>query len=122
MKFTYIHNNINVRDLEKSLKFYHEAVNLVEDSRIVAEDGSYIIVYLKPEAGSNLIELTWLRDWDREYNLGDNEFHMAFEVDDFEKSKQFHKDMDVIVYENDEMGIYFIIDPDGYWIEIVPQR
>ena len=122
MKFTYVHNNINVRDLEKSLKFYHEAVNLIEDSRIVAEDGSYIIVYLKPEVGSNLIELTWLRDWDREYNLGDNEFHMAFEVDDYEAAKQFHQEMDVIVFENEEMGIYFIADPDGYWVEILPTK
>ena len=25
-------------------------------------------------------------------------------------------------FENPEMGIYFIIDPDGYWIEIEPKR
>ena len=30
--------------------------------------------------------------------------------------------MDCICYENKEMGIYFINDPDGYWLEVVPVR
>ena len=122
MKFTYEHNNINVLDLEKSLKFYAKALNMHEDSRIVPEDGAFIIVYLKPEIGNNLVELTWLRDKTEPYNLGDNEFHMAFRVDDLDNAKKLHQDMDVIVFENPEMGIYFIADPDGYWIEICPPK
>ncbi|MEG0685625.1 MAG: lactoylglutathione lyase, partial [Coprobacillus sp.] len=66
--------------------------------------------------------LTWLRDWDRPYNLGDNEFHLALRVDDFEKSYELHKEMNCICYENKEMGIYFIADPDNYWIEILPAK
>jgi len=122
MKFTYEHNNINVLDLDKSMKFYNEALNLVEDSRIEAEDGSYIIVYLKPQGGTSLVELTWLRDWDKPYNLGDNEFHMAFRVDDFEVAHKLHNEMGIIVFENHDMGIYFIADPDGYWIEVLPAK
>ncbi|MEG0364964.1 MAG: VOC family protein [Erysipelotrichales bacterium] len=122
MQFTYIHNNINVLDLNKSINFYNKALNLIEDSRIEAEDGSFIIVYLKPEVGSQLIELTWLKDWDRPYNLGDNEFHMAFEVDNYNEALAFHKEMDAVVYENNDMGIYFIADPDGYWIEVLPTK
>jgi lactoylglutathione lyase len=30
--------------------------------------------------------------------------------------------MGVVCYENAAMGIYFIEDPDSYWIEIVPER
>ena len=30
--------------------------------------------------------------------------------------------MGIICFENPAMGIYFIEDPDGYWIEIVPKR
>lgn len=26
------------------------------------------------------------------------------------------------VFENREMGVYFIEDPDGYWIEILPKK
>ena len=69
---------------------------------------------------NHLLELTWLRDWDRPYNLGDNEFHLAFTADDFDAAHQKHADMGCICYENPKMGIYFINDPDNYWIEIVP--
>ena len=47
---------------------------------------------------------------------------MAFRVDDYEAAYAHHKAMDAICFENTAMGIYFISDPDGYWIEILPQR
>ncbi len=122
MRFTLIHNNINVRDLDKSLAFYQEALSLKEVRRITAPDGAFIIVYLESEGSTHQLELTWLRDWDRPYNLGDNEFHIAFRTDDFEAAHQLHSDMGCIVYENPAMGIYFIADPDGYWLEVLPRR
>ena len=121
-KFRFEHNNINVRDLEKSLKFYEEALELKESRRIVPEDGSFIIVYLSDGQTDHLLELTWLRDWDKPYNLGDNEFHLAFRVEDYDAAHQLHKEMGCICYENPGMGIYFINDPDGYWLEIMPVR
>lgn len=123
MNFKFVHNNFNVLDLEKSLKFYKEALNLVETKRHIAEDGSFKLVFLSDNnQSSHLLELTWLRDWDRPYNLGDNEFHLALEVDDFEKAYNHHKQMGCVCYENKEMGIYFISDPDNYWIEIIPSK
>ena len=83
MQFTFAHNNYNVRDLDRSLAFYKEALGLTEVRRINAEDGSYIIVYLSDGVSKHQLELTWLRDWDHPYNLGDNEFHLAFVVDDY---------------------------------------
>lgn len=68
------------------------------------------------------LELTWLKDRTEPYNLGDEEFHLAMSVDDFEQAYQRHKDMGCICYENIDMGVYFINDPDGYWIEIVPSK
>lgn len=120
MKFTFAHNNFNVLDLEKSLKFYEEALGLTEVRRMEMPDGSFILVYLGDDTTAHTLELTWLRDWDRPYNLGDNEFHLALAVDDFEAAYEKHKEMGVICFENKEMGIYFISDPDGYWIEIIP--
>lgn len=123
MTFTFAHNNFNVRDLDKSLAFYKEALNLTEVRRINAEDGSFIIVFLADAAGSvHQLELTWLRDWDRPYNLGDNEFHLAFTVKDFEAAHALHEKMGCICFENKAMGIYFINDPDDYWLEIIPER
>ena len=121
-KFVFEHNNINVRDLGKSLEFYEKALGLKESRRIVPEDGSFIIVYLSDGRGGHLLEVTWLRDWDRPYNLGDNEFHMAFRTEDFEAAHKLHEEMGCICYENPKMGIYFISDPDGYWSEILPVR
>ena len=121
MTFTFAHNNFNVRDLDKSLAFYKEALNLTEVRRITAEDGSFIIVYLGDAADTpHKLELTWLRDWDRPYNLGDNEFHLAFTVEDFEVAHALHKEMGCICFENEAMGIYFINDPDNYWLEVLP--
>lgn len=120
MKFRPVHENYNVRDLARSIDFYGKALGLKEVRRINADDGSFIIVYLQSEDGGFQLELTHLRDFDRKYDLGDNEFHLAFRADDFEKAHALHRDMGCICYENAEMGIYFISDPDGYWLEIVP--
>lgn len=120
MKFTFYHNNINVYDLEKSLAFYKKALGLTVTRETNAEDGSFKLVYLGDQTTPHLLELTWLRDMDRPYNLGDNEFHLAFHADDFEKAHALHKEMGCICFENEAMGIYFISDPDGYWLEICP--
>jgi lactoylglutathione lyase len=120
MKFTFAHNNINVLDLEKSLAFYKEALGLEEVRRIKAEDGSFVIVYLGDGLGRHKLELTWLRDRKEKYSLGDNEFHLAFNADDYAAAFEKHKAMGCVCYENKAMGIYFIEDPDGYWLEILP--
>ena len=120
--FKFAHNNINVRDLDKSLNFYEQALGLKEVRRITPEDGSFIIVYLSDGSSVHQLELTWLRDWDRPYNLGDNEFHLAFRTADFQAAHRLHEEMGCICYENPKMGIYFISDPDGYWLEVIPER
>lgn len=120
MKFKFIHNNFNVLDLDKSVAFYEEALGLKEKKRKEAADGSFILIYLGDEVTEHLLELTWLRDRTEPYNLGENEFHLAFEVDDYEAAHEKHQAMGCICYENPGMGIYFINDPDNYWLEIVP--
>ena len=121
MKFKFVHNNFNVKDLDKSLAFYKEALGLEEVRRKVASDGSFILVYLGDGQTAHQLELTWLRDWEKDhYDLGDNEFQLAFRVDDFEAAHAKHAEMGCICYENTAMGLYFITDPDEYWLEILP--
>ena len=104
----FAHNNFNVLDLEKSLQFYQEALNLKEVRR--TEKPDFTLVYLGDNGETpHTLELTWLKDRKEPYNLGENEFHLAFVTDDYD-------------YENPMMGIYFINDPDGYWLEILPVR
>ena len=122
MKFTMIHENYNVADLQRSLVFYEKALGLTEKRRITAPDGSFIIVYVGNEESDFELELTWLKDHPQNYNLGECEFHLAFRTDDFEAAHKKHEEMGCICFENHAMGIYFIQDPDGYWLEIVPTR
>ena len=122
MQFKMVHENYNVANLEKSIEFYNKALGLKEVRRKTAEDGSFILVYLANKNSDFELELTWLRDMDRPYNLGDCVFHLAFRTDDFDGAYKLHKEMGCICYENKSMGIYFISDPDGYWLEIVPTR
>ena len=122
MKFKMYHENYNVLDLEKSLEFYDKALGLKPLRRIDAEDGSYAIVFIGNDTTDFQLELTWLRDRKEPYSLGDEEFHLAFHTDDYEAAHKLHEEMGCICFENPEMGIYFIKDPDGYWLEIVPER
>ncbi|MDE7037611.1 MAG: VOC family protein [Lachnospiraceae bacterium] len=122
MKFTFNHNNFNVLDLEKSVEFYKKALGLTVTDEHTAEDGSFKLIFLGDGTTPHRLELTWLRDMDRPYELGDNESHLAMYVDDMEAALAFHREMDCVCFENADMGIYFINDPDGYWIEICPAK
>ena len=116
------HFNFNVLDLDKSLTFYREALNLTPTREKVASDNSFKLVFLSDEETSFQLELTWLRDRTEPYQLGELEYHLALKTDEYDAWHTKHEAMGCICYENKEMGIYFIADPDGYWIEIVPVR
>lgn len=120
MQFTFKHTNFNVLDLKRSMAFYHEALGLTEIRRIEKDD--FTIVYLGDGVSDFCLELTWLKDRKEPYNLGENEFHTAFSVADMKQALAKHKAMGCVVYENPMMGIYFIVDPDGYWLEIIPEK
>ena len=122
MKFKMVHENYNVQDLDRSLAFYGKALGLTERRRKTAQDGSFIIVYVGNEETPFELELTWLADHPEPYDIGEEEFHLAFRVDDFEAAHRLHEEMGCICFENPSMGIYFIQDPDGYWLEIIPEK
>jgi lactoylglutathione lyase len=120
---TFNHFNFNVTDLERSKAFYKEALGLEptwQEKR--AEDGSFVIVYLGDGKSDFRLELTALRDHPQAYDLGECEFHLALQAEDYEATHAKHQEMGCICFENPAMGIYFIEDPDGYWIEIIPTR
>ncbi len=122
MNFRMIHENYNVSNLKTSIAFYQKALGLHEVRRKNAADGSFIIVYMADDSLSFELELTWLRNHPQKYDLGECEFHLAFRTDDFDAAHALHSEMGCICFENASMGIYFIEDPDGYWLEIVPTR
>ena len=122
VKGRFDHFNFNVLDLDRSIRFYEEALGLKEVRRMEAPDGSFILVYMGEEKTGFLLELTWLRDRKEPYDLGEGEFHLCMRVPgDYDAVRAYHKQMDCVCYENTDMGLYFISDPDGYWIEILPE-
>ena len=116
----FAHYNFNVSDLDKALAFYKKALNLTEKRRKTAEDGSFTIVFLTDGETPFELELTWLRDRDAPYSMGDNEVHLCMKVfDDYNEVYNYHRENGWVCYENTSMGLYFIVDPDDHWIEIV---
>lgn len=120
MAFKFNHFNFNVLDLEKSLDFYKKALGFFEARR--KEGANFTLVYLTDGETPFMLELTYMFDRKEPYDLGECEFHLAVTVKDFDAAHKLHSEMGCVCYENPEMGIYFIEDPDGYWIEIVPEK
>ena len=122
MMFQFNHFNFNILDLDRSLKFYEEALDLKPVREKNASDGSFKLVFLGDGVTDFQLELTYLVDRTEPYDLGEQEFHLAFSVLDMEAAHARHEKMGCICFENPSMGIYFIEDPDGYWIEIIPEK
>ncbi len=117
------HININITNIERSLAFYTEALGLSEHHRLKGEDGSFELVYLTDGVQPICLELTYLADHTEPYELGENESHICFRVDgDYDAIREFHRSKGWVCYENHEMGLYFINDPDDYWIEVLPKK
>lgn len=121
IKSRFDHFNINVTDLGCSLEFYNKALGLKEINRKEAADGSFTLVYLGDGRTDFRLELTCLRNHQQPYELGENESHLCLRVEgDYDQIREQHRQMGCICFENKAMGLYFINDPDDYWIEVLP--
>ena len=120
MGFTFAHANINVKNLEESVAFYQKALSLSEIRRVEAE--GFTLAFLSDGQTPFMLELTWLRGHTGPYDLGENETHVAFRAEDYRAAYALHQQMGCICFENKGRGIYFIEDPDGYWLEILPEE
>lgn len=123
IKSRFDHFNINVTDLAKSLEFYGKALGLKETGRKEAADGSFVLAYLGDGQTGFRLELTWSARPHRGLRTGENESHLCMRVaGDYDAVREYHRALGCICYENHEMGLYFINDPDDYWIEILPAK
>ena len=118
--FTFNHFNFNVLDLDRSLEFYDKALGL----KPVRENcgDNFTLVYLGDGKTDFQLELTYLHDRKEPYELGELVYHLAMSIYDIEVYVIIHEELDFIVFVNERMVIYFIEDPDGYWIEIIPAK
>ncbi|NLW22532.1 MAG: lactoylglutathione lyase [Tissierellia bacterium] len=124
MKYKFLHTCIRVMDLEKSLKFYKEALGLRETKRMDFPEEEFTLVYLSDEKGEYEIELTYNYNPEKPYEIGNGFSHIALSVEDLEASRERHKEMGYEVTEimglpGKDMRFYFVTDPDGYDVEII---
>lgn len=123
MGFKMLHTCIRVYDLEKSIEFYKNALGLKVTETKDNPDRKFTLVYLTDEDHTYELELTYNYGADK-YELGNGYSHMAFSIEDFEETFEKHKAMGITVTEMygitpGVVNIYFIVDPDGYKIEII---
>ena len=118
--FRFIHFNFNVLDLNRSLVFYKEALGLNPIRTVDTDD--FTLVFLGDGSGIFSLELTYIKGRTEAYDIGEAEFHLALTSSDMAAARKLHEEMGCVVFVNESMGIYFIADPDGYWIEIIPEK
>ena len=122
-----LHTCIRVMDLEKSLKFYREALGLVETRRKDFPEHKFTLVYLSNEIGGYEIELTYNYNPEKPYELGNGFSHIAVGVDDLEGERETHKTLGYEVtplkgLPGQKPGYYFVTDPDGYKVEVIRNK
>lgn len=119
-----LHTCIRVKDLEKSLKFYKEALNLVETRRKDFPENKFTLVYLSDKEDGYEIELTYNYDVEKPYELGNGFSHTAIGVEDLEGMREKHIEMGYEVtplkgLPGEAPKYYFVTDPDGYKVEVI---
>lgn len=122
MKYSMAHVGINVLDLARSVDFYTNAFGLREVFRMHPKSELNMrLCFLSDERESTMLVLVWYGERNIPYELGENNAHLAFVADDFEKSFEKHKQMGIVSIEELDKDIYYVEDPDGYEIAIVPE-
>ena len=122
MKARFVHRCTHVLDKEATIAFYEKALGFHVVRESGPDDGSWTNTFMANDESPFQIELTWNRGRTEPYDNGGRDTHIAFVVSDFDACHRLHEEMGCIVFENPRMGLYFIADPDGCWIEILPER
>ena len=123
-KYDFVHSCIRVMDLEKSVKFYKDALNLKESNRKDFPEDEFTLVYLRDQNDNFELELTYNYDREEPYTIGNGYSHIAVKVDGLEKAYQRHKEAgyelgDFKSLSDNSASYYFLTDPDGYRIEVI---
>ncbi len=124
MSYTMIHSCIRVMDLEKSEKFYREALGFTVARRKDYPEHKFTLSYMCSPGSDFELELTWNQDQAEPYELGNGYSHLAVSVVDLEASHKKHEEMGLEPkplkgLPGQGARFYFLADPDGYLVEVV---
>ena len=115
------HACVHVLDLSRSLRFYQEALGLTPQRELSMPECNWALVFLGDGVTEFQLELCQELDRSEPFHLGDDTPHVALVADDFDTLKARHKEQGLI-FDELPSGIYFIRDPDGHILEILPQQ
>ncbi len=122
MKF--LHTMVRVKDIEKSLAFYTDVLNMKLDHKKRLED--CWLYFLTDEENTCQIELTYNDETpENGYELGSGFGHFAFSVESLDEfTEKINKLGYSYLYPPFDLNgkgskIAFINDPDGYEIELI---
>ncbi|GAB5095692.1 VOC family protein [Caballeronia sp. LP006] len=124
-----IHTMIRVQDLDRSLRFYQNALNLETAHRLDFPD--FTLVYLRNDETDAEIELTWNKGRAEPYTHGDGYGHVAVSVADAKAERERLIELgmtpnDLREFRDDDGALiaryFFIQDPDGYKIEVLERH
>lgn len=128
MKF--LHTMLRVKDLEKSLNFYCNVLDFKLIAKDDFKDGEFTLAFIQAPSDNgdgSMLELTY--NWGvSSYEMGTAYGHVAFEVEnifDFQKKLQKHGHDLSWGPKKSPSGlryIAFMVDPDGYKIELLEPR
>ena len=124
-----LHTMLRVGDLERSIRFYAEVLDMTLLRRHDYPEGKFTLAFLGygPESEQAAIELTHNWGTDR-YEPGTGFGHVALEVPDAAAAcAEIKRRGGVVTREAGPMKhgttvIAFVQDPDGYTIELIERR
>lgn len=121
MKYAFAHTGLNVLDLERSVKFYKETFGFKEVFRMHPKSKlDMVICFLSDGHAGAMLALVWYGERQEPFELGENNVHICLVADDFEASYRRHKEMGIVCIDEFKKDIYYVEDPDGYEIAVVP--
>ncbi len=124
-----LHTMLRVGNLEKSLAFYTQVLEMKLLRRKDYPEGKFTLAFVgyQDETDGTVLELT--HNWDTpSYNLGEGFGHIAIEVENaFQACENTKKMGGKVTREAGPMKhgttvIAFIEDPDGYKIEFIQKK
>ncbi|GGK79400.1 lactoylglutathione lyase [Amphritea balenae] len=124
-----LHTMLRVTDLQKSISFYTEILDMKLLRRKDFPDGKFTLAFLGygPESDNTVLELT--HNWETDsYDMGNAYGHIAIEVEDVYSACDKIKALGgQVVRDAGPMNhgstiLAFVRDPDGYMIELLSSK
>ena len=116
----YLHAMVRVLDLEKTIDFFVNKLELKEVRRKDVPAGKFTLVFLATEEGGPEIELTYNWDQEEAYTEGRNFGHLAFQVENiYEKCQRLQEKGVTILRPPRDGYMAFVRSPDGISVELL---